>query len=182
MAVESTLELELGTRLDTFELNEVTTGDPVRVEADGRPVLVMFICVHCPFVIHVQGELARLGRDYGEAVNMVAINSNDVGRSPGDSPAAMIQQARDAGFPFPYLYDEDQQVARSMHAACTPDFFLFGQDGRLAYRGRLDDARPRGAVPTGSELRAALDAVLAGRAIPTAEQLPSIGCSIKWAE
>lgn len=181
MALESTLELKLGTRIAPCELTDVSTGELVRVQADGRPLLIMFICVHCPFVIHVQHELARIGRDFAETVSIVAINSNDEERSPADSPVAMAQQAREVGFAFPYLYDEDQTVARAFHAACTPDFFLFGTDGTLAYRGRLDDARPRGAAPTGVDLRAALDAALRGQSLPVDQQLPSMGCSIKWA-
>jgi thiol-disulfide isomerase/thioredoxin len=142
---------------------------------------VMFICNHCPFVIHVRDELARLGRDYGErGVVVVAINSNDVDKYPDDGPEKMKQVAESVGFTFPYVLDEDQSIARAYRAACTPDFFVFDGDGKLAYRGQLDDSRPGNSKPVdGHDVRAALDAVLEGRPVP-GEQLPSIGCNIKW--
>jgi len=149
---------------------------------DGAPaLLVMFICNHCPFVKHIRTELARLGKDYQQrGVAVVAINSNDANKYPDDSPAKMKQEASDAGYSFPYLVDASQEVAKAYGAACTPDFFVFDGDLRLAYRGQLDDSRPGNSVPvTGSDLRAALDAVLAGK--PAADlQKPSIGCNIKW--
>jgi peroxiredoxin len=149
--------------------------------ADAPALLVMFICNHCPFVKHIRSELARLGKDYGQrGVAIVAINSNDVSKYPDDSPAKMREEARAAGYTFPYLFDESQDVAKAYGAACTPDFFVFDEDRRLAYRGQLDDSRPGNGVPvTGADLRAALDAVLAGEQ-PAEEQKPSIGCNIKW--
>ena len=141
----------------------------------------MFICRHCPFVKHVQRELAQLGRDYaGASVGIVAISSNDAASHPADAPSSLAEMAREQGFDFPLLYDESQAVARAYHAACTPDYFVFDAAGRLAYRGQLDDSRPGNGVPvSGRDLRAALDALLAGRAV-AAEQRPSVGCSIKW--
>ena len=179
--------LELGTPAPGFSLPDfgVDGADGGRVVSlDGlpsdRPVLVMFICNHCPFVVHVQGELARLGRDYADRVSIVAINPNDVGAYPDDAPEKMTAVARAAGYVFPYLFDETQEVARAYRAACTPDFFLFDRGRRLVYRGQLDDSRPGNGVPvTGADLRAALDAVLSGGPMP-ADQKPSMGCSIKW--
>jgi peroxiredoxin len=144
-------------------------------------LLVMFICNHCPYVRHVADEIARLGRDYRDRdVAIVAINSNDVAQQPGDDPVAMKAFAAERGFVFPYLYDESQAVAAEYHAACTPDFFLFDADRRLVYRGQLDGSRPSNDVPIdGRDLRAALDATLAGEPVPD-PQLPSLGCNIKW--
>jgi peroxiredoxin len=180
-ALESQM-VPLGTPMPAFDLHDAATGRLVRSSdfAD-RPVLVMFICNHCPFVVHVRGELARLGRDYREtALAIVAISSNDISTHPQDAPAHMARESRDHGYAFPYCFDETQEVARQFRAACTPDFFLFDAAHRLAYRGQLDGSRPNNKVPvTGADLRLAIDAVLAGRA-PVAEQRPSIGCSIKW--
>ena len=144
-------------------------------------VLVMFICNHCPFVKHVRSELAKLGKEYQQrGVAVIAINSNDVAKYPDDSPAKMKEEARTAGYTFPYLFDESQEVAKAYGAACTPDFFVFDKNRTLAYRGQLDDSRPGSGVPvTGKDLRAALDATLAGKPVP-GEQRPSIGCNIKW--
>ncbi len=187
MPPASSVMLELGTPAPAFSLPDygVDGAGGTRVvslddlPAD-RPVLVMFICNHCPFVVHVQDELARLGRDYADRVSIVAINPNDVRAYPDDAPEKMTEAARHAGYVFPYLFDETQDVARAYRAACTPDFFLFDRDRRLAYRGQLDDSRPNSGVPvTGADLRAALDAVLSGEPVP-ADQKPSLGCSIKW--
>ena len=149
-------------------------------------LLVAFICNHCPFVQHVAGELAALSRDLpARGVAMVAISSNDVAAYPADSPEAMAAEAARQGWAFPYLYDETQAVAKAYRAACTPDFFLFdavSADGgrRLVYRGQLDASRPGNGLPvTGADLRAAVDAVLAGRPLPE-DQRPSLGCNIKW--
>jgi peroxiredoxin len=174
--------LPLGTAAPDFALPDAVSGRTVRLaDAAGKPTLVMFICNHCPFVKHVRDELAKLGAEYrkkGAAV--FAISSNDVASHPDDRPELMKSEAASAGYSFPYLFDETQQVAKAYHAACTPDFFVFDQDGRLAYRGQLDDSRPGNGVPvTGRDLRTALDAVLADRE-PPAEQTPSIGCNIKW--
>jgi peroxiredoxin len=178
--------LALGTIVPHFALPDVRTAKVVRLEdfAGRRALLVMFICRHCPFVIHVQGELGRLGRDYaGKDLGLLAISSNDAAGHPEDAPARLAEQAREQGFGFPYLFDETQTVARAFDAACTPDFFLFGRepDGfRLAYRGQLDDSRPGNGEPvTGVDLRRALDAVLSGEAVPE-PQKPSIGCNIKF--
>jgi peroxiredoxin len=179
---ESTM-LELGTTAPSFSLPDVVTGDVVGLDRfDGSPaLLVMFICRHCPFVKHVQGELARLGRDYTErGAGVVAISSNDAATHPDDAPASLREMAEELGFTFPYLYDETQEVAKAYRAACTPDFYLFDADRRLVYRGQLDASRPGNDVPvTGEDLRAALDAVLDGREVAR-EQRPSIGCNIKW--
>jgi peroxiredoxin len=143
--------------------------------------LVMFICNHCPYVKHVRRELARLGNDYSNSgLGIVAISSNDIDAYPADSPEAMKTEAETFGYSFPYLYDETQVVAAAYTAMCTPDFFLFGAENKLAYRGRLDESRPDSGIPvTGKELRAAVDAVLAGDS-PSDQQVPSMGCSIKW--
>ncbi|HEY7462096.1 MAG TPA: thioredoxin family protein [Gemmatimonadota bacterium] len=175
--------LELGTRAPDFALPDVVTGRTVGRDAFGKApaLLVMFICRHCPFVKHVQAELARLGRDYrGKGVGIVAIGSNDAHAHPDDAPESLAEMAREQGFTFPLLFDATQEVAKSYRAACTPDFFLFDAGQRLVYRGQLDDSRPSNGVPvTGRDLRDALDAVLAGKPVPS-DQVPSIGCNIKW--
>jgi thiol-disulfide isomerase/thioredoxin len=145
-----------------------------------RPVLVMFICNHCPFVKHVRDQLALLGQDYEGRLGIVAINANDVANYPDDRPELMAFEAKAAGYKFPYLYDASQEVAKAYRAACTPDFFLFDKSRRLVYRGQLDDSRPGTEVPvTGKDLRAAIDALLAGMAV-SGTQRPSMGCNIKW--
>jgi peroxiredoxin len=181
MAATSTM-LELGTPAPHFALPD-TEGNPVSL-ADARgakALLVMFICNHCPFVKHLRPALARLAEEYApRGVAVVGINANDAERYPADGPEAMRREKAEAGYPFPYLYDETQEVAKAYRAACTPDFFLFDAGHRLVYRGQFDDSRPSNGVPvTGRDLRAALDAVLEGRAVP-AEQKPSLGCNIKW--
>jgi len=180
-AVNSTM-LELGTKAPPFRLPSAT-GGTVSVEdfSDARALLVMFICNHCPFVKHVRDELVKLATDYrSKGVAVVAINSNDWSTYSDDSPARMEKEAREYGYPFAYLYDETQEVARAYRAACTPDFYLFDADRKLAYRGQLDDSRPGNEVPVnGKDLRAALDALLGGKPVP-GEQRPSLGCNIKW--
>ncbi len=175
--------LELGTRAPDFSLVDTRTGKTVSLaDFSGSPgLLVMFICNHCPYVQHVSGELAALGRDYARAgLAIVAISANDVGSHPQDGPTYMKAEAERHGYVFPYLFDESQSVARAYRAACTPDFFLFDRQGRLVYRGQLDGSRPGNGVPvTGADLRAACDAVIAGKA-PSANQKASVGCSIKW--
>jgi peroxiredoxin len=182
MAVTPSTMLALGTSAPPFALPD-TDGNTVSLFdfQDQRALLVMFICNHCPYVKHVRQELARLGKDFQQLdVAVVAISSNDAAAFPDDSPAMMKQEKRQAGYTFPYLYDESQAVAKAYHAACTPDFFLFGADRRLVYRGQMDTARPGNDVPvTGADLRAAVDALLAGRRL-TADQKPSMGCNIKW--
>jgi peroxiredoxin len=173
----------LGTVAPPFRLPDTLSGKTVSIDdfKSAPALLVMFICNHCPFVKHIRDELARLGRDYQKkGAAIVAISSNDVITHPDDSPDKMKQEARDAGYTFPYLYDESQEVAKQFEAACTPDFFLYDKNRKLVYRGQLDDARPGMPVPvTGKDLRAALDAVLSGKPVPQ-DQKPSIGCNIKW--
>ena len=174
--------LPLGTVAPEFKLSD-TRGKQVALEdfSDKAALLIMFICNHCPFVKHVRSELVSLGRDYlPRGVAIVAISSNDVVNYPEDSPARMADEAKDAGYSFPYLFDESQSVAHAYRAACTPDFFLFDKNRKLVYRGQLDDSRPGNGIPvTGEDLRAAIDALLAGQRIET-EQRPSLGCNIKW--
>ena len=175
--------LPLGTTAPDFSLPD-TDGTIVSLDdfRDAKGMLVMFICNHCPFVKHVRKELALLGRDYRRSLGIVGINSNDVATHPDDSPEMMKQEEIDAGYVFPYLFDESQEVAKAYHAACTPDFFLFDAGHRLVYRGQLDDSRPDNGVPvTGKDLRGAIDALLAGRPIND-DQKPSLGCNIKWRE
>ena len=182
MARTPSTMLPLGTRAPSFSLPD-TDGRTVSLEDfDDQPaLLVMFICNHCPFVKHLREALAAFAREYqprGAAV--VAISSNDAETYPDDSPAAMKREVEAFGYTFPYLYDETQEVAKAYQAACTPDFFLFDGDRKLVYRGQFDDSRPGNDVPvTGRDLRAAVDAVLAGRPVPE-EQRPSLGCNIKW--
>ena len=182
MAVTSTM-LELGTQAPDFDLPDVISGRRVAISdlAGRKALLVMFICRHCPYVAHVRSGLADLGRDYSDAdIAIVAISSNDVDEYPADRPESLAEEAAEAGYTFPYLYDETQEVAKAYTAACTPDFFLFDAERRLVYRGQLDDSRPGNGVPvTGADLRAAIDAVLSD--LPVAQdQQPSVGCSIKW--
>jgi thiol-disulfide isomerase/thioredoxin len=175
--------LPLGTPVPDFSLDDPVSGRKVSVGefAGSRALLAMFICNHCPFVQHVLPELARLERSFRPlGLAMVAINSNDVRAYPADAPAEMARLARHEGWGFPFLFDQTQDVARAFRAACTPDFFLFDRDRRLAYRGQLDDSRPSNGVPvTGKHLREAIEAVLAGRPVPP-DQRPSVGCNIKW--
>ena len=188
MAVSSTM-LPLGTAAPDFSLPDVATSKTVSLVdfADREALLVMFVCAHCPYVVHVQSEVARLARDYAEkSVGIVAITANDVAQYPQDAPAPSAQMAKAAGWTFPFLYDQSQAVAKAYTAACTPDFFLFDASRKLVYRGQLDSSRPgRGpdrpgaGVLNGADLRAAIDAVLTGGQI-SADQKPSIGCNIKW--
>src|SRR5262245_2606334 len=182
MAVPSQM-LPLGTKAPGFELPDVTDGRIVSLsdfEAK-RAMLVMFICRHCPYVRHVREELARLGRDFaGSELGIVAISSNDVDEYPEDRPESLAQESREAGYAFPYLFDETQEVAKAYTAACTPDFFLFDADRALVYRGQLDDSRPSNGLPvTGTDLRAAIGAALSGTPV-SEDQRASIGCGIKW--
>lgn len=183
MAETPSTMLALGTRIPAFQLKDAASGRQVTHEAleGSRASLVMFICNHCPFVKHVVGELGRLGDDYlSQGVGIVAINSNDVRLYPQDGPERMKELVEREGWAFPFLLDDTQEVAKAFRAACTPDFFLFDGEGRLAYRGQLDDSRPGNGRPvTGRDLRAALDAVLEGRSVPE-PQVPSVGCNIKW--
>jgi thiol-disulfide isomerase/thioredoxin len=203
--MQSTM-VALGTTAPAFELVDVISGKAVgrddvfaMVSDDARSdaancsttgchgLLVMFICVHCPYVKHVEEELARIGRDYKGRIGIVAISSNDILTHPQDAPEEMKKQAERLGFQFPYLYDETQEIARAYEAACTPDIFLFDGQMALVYRGQLDDSRPRRGehgndLPvTGKDLRAAMDAVIAGKR-PDPNQRFAVGCNIKWKE
>ena len=183
MAKTVSTMVELGTLAPDFTLPDVVSERDVSLSAfaDKKALLVMFICSHCPFVKHVQDELARIGKDYGDKdIGIVAISSNDADAFPEDSPDGLKRMAQRLGFVFPYCYDESQQTARAYEAACTPDFYLFDRARRLVYRGQLDDSRPGNDTPvTGRDLRAAIDAVLDDRAVDQ-YQRPSIGCNIKW--
>ena len=182
MAQTPSTMLPLGTPAPAFMLPDTSLQQVSLETFSGTPaLLVMFICNHCPFVKHLRSALAQLGRDYQpRGVAIVAISSNDVEAHPADSPAKMIEEQQDAGYTFPYLFDGTQAVAKVYRAACTPDFYLFDQERRLVYRGQFDDSRPGNGLPvTGRDLRAALDAVLAGQPVAT-QQRPSIGCNIKW--
>ncbi len=175
--------LDLGTEAPDFELKDVVTGKSISF-ADARGAkgtLVMFICAHCPYVIHVQDELVKIVAEYRDlGVDFVAISSNDVENYPGDSPEKLKEQAETVGFSFPYLYDEDQSVAKAYQAECTPDFFLFDENNQLVYRGRMDESTPGNDKPNnGTDLRDALDALIKGIAI-SEDQYPSMGCNIKW--
>jgi len=176
--------LALSTPLPQFTLPEPNNGNQkVNVhDYDAAPaLLVTFICNHCPFVKHIRSELIQIAKDYAaRGLAMIAINSNDAGVYPEDSPEKMAAEAQLYAYPFVYLYDASQQVAKDFHAACTPDFYLFDRDRRLVYRGRLDASTPGNNLPlTGSDLRRAIDAVLDGHT-PTDQQHPSVGCNIKW--
>jgi peroxiredoxin len=175
--------LDLGTTAPDFSLADVVRGDTISLDTfmGKKALLVMFICRHCPYVKHIQHELARIGRDYHENdVGIVAISSNDAESFPEDSPASLKEMAEELGFEFPYCYDENQAMAKAYAAACTPDFYLFDESRRLVYRGQLDDSRPGNNLPvTGRDLREALDAVLSDQAV-NEDQKPSIGCNIKW--
>ena len=176
--------LPLGTQAPDFSLVNVD-GRTVSAKdfQDASAMLVIFMCNHCPFVIHVAEELANLANEYQQkGVAVVGISSNDVENFPQDSPEQMVHEAEQRGYTFSYLYDEDQQVARAYRAACTPDFFVFDADQQLVYRGQMDNSRPDSGIPvTGGDLRNALDAVLAQGPVPQ-DQKPSIGCNIKWKE
>lgn len=182
MAVTPSTMLPLGTPAPAFHLPD-TRGKLVSLDdaPEAKAYLVCFICNHCPFVIHIREELARFAREYQQrGVFIVGINANDVKTHPDDSPEQMVREAQKAGYTFPYLFDETQDTAKAYRAACTPDFFLFDSRRMLVYRGQFDDSRPGNGIPvTGKDLRAAIEAVLAGKS-PSAEQRPSIGCNIKW--
>ena len=175
--------LPLGTQAPDFQLPDVVSGETISLAtfAGKKALLVMFICRHCPFVKHLQTELAQIGKDYADRnVGIVAISANDATNYPDDAPDKLKEMAQQLGFVFPFCYDESQETAKTYTAACTPDFFLFDADARLVYRGQLDDSRPSTDKPvTGEDLRTALDAVLAAQPI-NPDQKPSIGCNIKW--
>ena len=182
MAETPSTMVALGTPAPDFHLPDTDGTLVSRDDFANAPALwVMFICNHCPFVKHIRSGLAQFARDYRErGLAVVAINSNDTVAYPADSPENMAKEKQAAGYLFPYLFDETQQVAKAFDAACTPDFFLYDRGRRLAYRGQFDDSRPSNGRPvTGADLRAAVDALLASKPVPT-EQKPSIGCNIKW--
>lgn len=176
--------LPLGTKAPDFNLPDTVSGKMMRLEdiASSKATVIMFLCNHCPYVIHVNAEIARLATEYqARGVQFVGISSNDAAAYPEDGPDKMREHAQAVGYPFPYLYDESQEVARNYDAACTPDFYVFDANLELVYRGQLDDSRPkRNPTPvTGADLRAALEAVLSGQN-PNPVQRPSGGCNIKW--
>jgi peroxiredoxin len=182
MALTPSIMLPLGTPAPDFRLPDIGGKMVALGDFKSAPALaVLFICNHCPYVKHIQAGLAQWARDYqARGAAVVAISSNDAHNYPADSPAKMAQEAKSAGYTFPYLHDESQAVAKAFRAACTPDIFLFDAARKLVYRGQFDDSRPGNGVPvTGRDLRAALDAVLAGKPAP-ARQVPSVGCNIKW--
>ncbi len=177
--------LPLGTKAPDFNLVDTVSDTPISLQSSKgeKGTVVMFICNHCPFVIHVNPEISRLGKEYqAKGIGFIAISSNDVENYPQDAPHLMKQKAKEEGYTFPYLYDETQDVAKAYDAACTPDIYLFNEGLELVYRGQLDDSRPGNGIPvTGTDLRNAMDALLAGDEI-NPEQKPSIGCNIKWKE
>lgn len=183
MALTPSNMLPLGTEAPGFRLPDVISDSERSLEelSSDKATVVMFICNHCPYVKHVQKGLVELANDYiPRGVSFIAINSNDVNKYPDDSPENMKKVAGELGYPFPYLFDETQEVARAYDAACTPDFYVFDKGMRLVYRGQMDDSRPGNGKPVmGKDLRAALDNVLAGQPVSD-EQQPSIGCNIKW--
>ncbi len=182
MAVESTM-LPIGTAAPDFDLPDTVSGGRYRLAdfGDKKALAVIFLCNHCPYVKHVQQGLVEFGNDYSDRdVAVVAIGSNDADNYPDDGPEQLGSESRRVGYAFPVLYDETQEVAKAYTAACTPDFFLFGADRSLVYRGRFDESRPNSDVPvTGADLRAAVEAVLTDADV-AAPQYPSMGCSIKW--
>jgi peroxiredoxin len=175
--------LPLGTTAPNFALTDVASGRTVTLQDFGeqKALLVMFICRHCPYVAHVRPAIAALALEHvGSGLGIVAISANDPAAHPEDAPEGLAAEVVEAGYTFPYLFDETQEVAKAYTAACTPDFFLFDGDRRLAYRGQFDASRPGNGVPvTGDDLRAAIDAVLRDRPV-SEDQRPSVGCSIKW--
>lgn len=181
VAVNSTM-LPVGTKAPDFRLPDPSGTMVSLADFDkSRALFVIFMCNHCPYVKHIRGGLAQLARDYtSRGVAIVGISSNDVENYPADSPKKMAEEAKSAGYTFPYLYDETQEVAKAYRAACTPDFYIFDGEQRLVYRGQFDDSRPGNGVPvSGKDVRAALDALLAGKLVPS-NQRASIGCNIKW--
>ena len=183
MALTESTMINLGTKAPDFTLPDTVSGKEMSLSdfTSGRATVIMFLCNHCPYVIHVNEELVRLAKEYQEiGVSFVAISSNDVENYPADSPDKMTLHAQEVGYPFPYLYDETQEVAKAYDAACTPDFYIFNGNQELVYRGRLDSSRPNSGTPlTGEDMRAAMDAVLVNRPV-NPMQYPSAGCNIKW--
>ena len=183
MALTPSTMISLGTRAVDFKMLDVCSGDKVSLFEfrKTRGLLVMFICRHCPYVKHLEKELAQLGKDYlNSEIGIAAVSSNDAENYPEDHPLKLREMAQALSFSFPYLYDENQEMAKRYRAACTPDFFLFDADLKLVYRGQFDGSRPGNKLPvTGQDLRTAMDMLIAGRP-PLIEQKPSMGCNIKW--
>lgn len=183
MALTESNMLPLGTIAPNFILPDTVSGKLVALSGtqNASATVIMFLCNHCPYVVHINEELVRLSKEYiQKGVRFIGISSNDVATYPDDAPDKMREQALRLGYPFPYLYDESQAVAHAYDAACTPDFYVFDSNMRLVYRGRLDDSRPKTDTPlTGRDLRSALDALLAGQPV-SGKQYPSMGCNIKW--
>ena len=183
MVLTPSTMMSLGTKTRDFELLDVATGKKVFLHSfkKRRGLLIMFICRHCPYVKHLEKELAQFGKDYaGSDVGIVAVSSNDAEKYPDDAPAKLKEMAQNLSFTFPFLYDESQAAAKSYQAACTPDFFLLDSDLKLVYRGQFDDSRPGNSLPvTGKSLRAAVDDLIAGRSISNVQK-PSLGCNVKW--
>ena len=173
---------ELGTQAPLFELIEPATGKKIALsQFAGKPVLIAFISNHCPYVINLKEALVNFANEYQEkGLQLIAINANDIENYPDDSPDKMIEDVKQYGYSFPYLFDESQEIAKAYQAACTPDFFIFDAEHKLFYRGQFDDSRPNSGVPvTGEDMRVAADALLSGQPAPT-EQKASLGCNIKW--
>lgn len=183
MAQESYMTLPLGSSVPDFSLPDVLTQKAVSGQdyADAPALLVVFLCRHCPYVVHIRKELVLIAEAYEKkGLSVLGISANDASQYPDDAPEKLAEMVRECGLPFPVLYDETQEVARKFQAACTPDFFLFGKEAGLFYRGRLDDSTPgNGKSLTGKDLRKAIDLLFAGEN-PPKEQMPSLGCSIKW--
>jgi thiol-disulfide isomerase/thioredoxin len=183
MAVTPSNMLPLGTQAPDFTLPDVISKKPLSLKQlkSDKATVIMFICNHCPFVKHVQQELVKVANDYqAKGIRFIAINSNDIENYPDDAPDKMGAVAESLGYPFPYLFDETQQVAKAYQAACTPDFYVFDKDLKCVYRGQLDDSRPGNNIPvTGKDLRAALDCILSNQSVDS-QQKPSMGCNIKW--
>ena len=183
MVLTPTTQIPLGFKAPDFTLPDTISGKDLGLKelASDRATVIMFICNHCPYVKHVIEGIVELANDYiPDGVSFIAISSNDAENYPDDSPGKMKEEAERLGFPFPYLYDESQEVAKAYFAACTPDFNIFDKDMKCVYRGQLDDSRPGNNIPvSGKDIRNALDKLLAGGSIPK-DQTPSVGCNIKW--
>ena len=183
MARTPSTMVALGTNAPHFILPDTVSGKDISLEniKGEKGTMIMFICNHCPFVKHINAELVRLANDYkNKGIGFVAISSNDVINHPEDAPGLMTQVAKNLKYPFPYLYDESQEIAKAFDAACTPDFFIYDKELRLVYRGQLDDSRPGNEIPvTGKDIRRALDCLINNEPVPQ-EQRASIGCNIKW--
>ncbi|MBS1683736.1 MAG: thioredoxin family protein [Bacteroidetes bacterium] len=183
MALTPSHMIDLGSPAPFFSLPDTVSGQALSLDAlkGGQATVIMFICNHCPYVKHINGQLVQLANDYNaKGIAFIAISSNDISAQPDDAPEQMKRVAEELHYPFPYLYDESQAVARAYEAACTPDFFIYDKDLKLVYRGQLDDSRPGNTTPNdGKDIRAALDAILSGDK-PSPRQRPSIGCNIKW--